>query len=83
MKQQNKKTKNKTQITAAFKKPTLSPIILKQNTQQGLRHMCLQCFLAAGSPAHHASGGAARRSLSVLMLDLGGSLSFTLSEGPG
>ena len=31
---------NKTQITAALKKPTFSPIMFKQNTQGGLRHLC-------------------------------------------
>ena len=41
-----KKPMKQNSISAAFKKPTLSLVILTQNTEQGLRRVCLQCFLA-------------------------------------
>lgn len=81
-KQNKNNPPNKTQITAALKKPTFSPIIFKQHTQRGLRHVHLQCFLAAGSPPG-ANGSAAPAQPVRPHAGSGGSLSFTLSEDPG
>lgn len=83
MKQQNKKKqKTKPKSLLLLKKPTLAPIILKQNTRQWL---ATRVFSVSGGrlSSHPANGGAAPAQLPVLVLDLGGSLGFTLSEGPG
>ena len=76
-----KKPMKQNSISAAFKKPTLSPVILRKNTEQGLRRVCLQCFLAVAvlrcewwsCPTHPVCPHAGSGSLLI----------FILSEGSG